>query len=234
MATISKKTYQFPRNQCIACNDIIHDQNHRLLLFWSNGEAEKIHLKLENFTGITLNAEDPYPKICLPCKFKVESAVGFKNLCVKLREAQEENLSHVKSGRRCEAESSSPSLKRMLSAASDDSESNYCCNPVACKLVPRYRQILPNPTVEKKSLEGGRSSSEESHILSNVGSQNPKVGAWLCFYLFYKPKEARQILINVRLMFNCQNDANIDFSSLLFYNFGNFQTKRLFIDIFPP
>ena len=117
---------------------------------------------------------------------------------------------------------------------SHDSGSNYCCNPVACKLVLRYRQILPNPTVEKKSLEGGGSSSEESHILSNVGSQNPKVGAWLCFYLFYKPKEARQILINVRLMFNCQNDANIDFSSLLFYNFGNFQTKRLFIDIFPP
>ena len=142
MATTSKKTYQFPRNQCIACNDIIHEQNHALLLFWSSGEAEKIHLKFENFTGITLNAEDPYPKICLPCKFKVESAVGFKNLCVKLREAQEENLSHVKSGRRCEAESSSPSLKRMLSAASDDSESNYCCNPVACKLVPRYRKFF--------------------------------------------------------------------------------------------
>lgn len=116
MATTSKKTYQFPRNQCIACNDIIHEQNHALLLFWSSGEAEKIHLKSENFTGMTLNAEDPYPKICLPCKFKVESAVGFKNLCVKWREAQEENLSHVKSGRRCEAESSSPSLKRMLSA----------------------------------------------------------------------------------------------------------------------
>ena len=86
-------------------------------------------------------------------------------------------MSHVKSGRRCEAESSSPSLKRMLSAASDDSGRNYCCNPVACKLVPRYRQILPYPTVEKKSVEGSGSSSEESHILSNVGSQNPKVGA---------------------------------------------------------
>ena len=106
-------------------------------------------------------------------------------------------MSHVKRGRSSEAESSSPSLKRMLSAASDNSGSNYYCNPVACKLVPRYRQILPNPKVEKKTLEGGGSSSEESHILSNVGSKNPKVGACLCFYLFYTPKETRQILINV-------------------------------------
>ena len=71
------------------------------------------------------------------------------------REPQEENLSHVKRGRSYEAESSSPSSKRMPSAASDDSGSK--CNPVACKLVTHYRQILPNPTVEKKSLEGGGS-----------------------------------------------------------------------------
>lgn len=70
----------------------------------------------------------------------------------------------------------------MRSAASDDSESK--CNPVACKLVSRYRQILPNPTVEKKSLEGGGSSSEESHLLSNVCSRNPKVGACLCFNFY--------------------------------------------------
>ena len=111
------------------------------------------------------------------------------------REAQDENLSHIKRGRRYEAESSSPSSKRMPSAASDDSGSK--CNPVSCKLVSRYRQILPNPTVEKKTLEGGGSSSEESHLLSNVGSRNPKVGACLCFYLFHKLKETRRILINV-------------------------------------
>ena len=73
------------------------------------------------------------------------------------REAQEENLSHIKRGRSSEAESSSPSSKRMPSAASDYSGSK--CNSVACKVVSRYRQILPNPTVEKKSLEGGGSSS---------------------------------------------------------------------------
>ena len=27
--------------------------------------------------------------------------------------------------------------------------------------------------------------SEESHLLSNVGVRNPKVGARVCFYLFY-------------------------------------------------
>ena len=196
MVTTPKKTYQFPRNQCIACNDIIHDRNHPLLMFGNSREAEEIRLNFENLTGITLNADDPYPKkICLPCKFKLKSAVGLKNLSVSSREAQEENLSPVKRGRSSEAESSSPCSKRMPSAASDDSGSK--CNPVACKLMPRYRQILPNPMVEKKSLEGGGSSSEESHILSNVGSRNLKVGACLCFYLFYKPKETRRILINV-------------------------------------
>ena len=34
-------------------------------------------------------------------------------------------------------------------------------------------------------------------------------------------------------MLNCQNESNIDFFSLLFYNFGNFQTKGSFINIFP-
>ena len=194
--TTLKKTYHFPCNQCIACNDIIHDRNHPLLLFGNSREAEKIRLNFENLTGITLNADDPYPKkICLPCKFNLESAVGFKNLSVTQRQAQEENLSHVKRGGSSEAESTSPCSKRMPSAASDDSGSK--CNPVACKLMPRYRQILLNPMVEKKSLEGGGSSSEESHILRNVGSRNPKVGACLCFYLFYKPKETRRILIDV-------------------------------------
>ena len=168
------------------------------MLFGNRRQAEKIRLNFENLTGITLNADDPYPKkICLPCKFKLESAVGFKNFSVTSREAKEENLSHVKMGRSSEAESSSPCSKRMLCAACDDSGSK--CNPkqVVCKLMPRYRQILPNPMVEKKSLVGGGSSSEDSHILSNVGSRNPKVGACLCFYLFSKPKETRRILINV-------------------------------------
>lgn len=188
MVTTPKKTCQLPRNQCIACNDIIHDRNHPLLLFGNSREAEKIRLNFESLTGITLNADNPYPKkICLPCKFKLESAVGFKNLSVTSREAQEQNLSHIKRGRSSEAESSSPCSKRMPSAASDDSGSR--CNPVACKLIP-------NPMVEKISLEGGGPSSDESHILSNVGSRNPKVGACLCFYLFYKPKETRRILIN--------------------------------------
>ena len=188
MVTTPKKTYQFRRNQCIACNDIIHDRNHPLLLFGNSREAEKIRLNFENLTGITLNADDPYPKkICLPCKFKLESAVGFKNLSVTSREAQEENLSHVKRGRSSEAESSSPCSKRMPSAMSDDSGSK--CNPVACKLMPRYRQILPNPMVEKKSLEGGGSSSEESHILSNVGSRNPKVVRVCVFISFINRKK---------------------------------------------
>ena len=156
MVVTPKKTYQFPRNQCIACNGIIHDRNHPLLLFGSSREAEKTRLNFENLTRITLNADDPYPKkICLPCKIKLESAIGFKHLCVTSREAQEEKLSHLKRGRSCEAESNSPSAKRMPSAASDDGGSE--CNPVARKLVSRYRQILP--TVEKKSLEGGGSSS---------------------------------------------------------------------------
>ena len=175
MATTPKKSYQFPRNQCIACNGIIHDRHHPLLLFGSSREAEKIRLNFENLTRIMLNANDPYPKkICLPCKIKLESAIGFKNLCVTSRKVQDENLSHVKRGRSCEAESNSPSSKRVPSASSDDGKRT---NPVGRKLVSRYRQILPGPAVEEKSLEDGGSSSEESHLLSNVGIRNPKVGA---------------------------------------------------------
>jgi len=107
-------------------------------------------LNFENLTRITLNADHPYPKkICLPFKIKVESAIGFRHLCVTSREAQEEKLSHLKRGRSFEAESNSPSAKRMPSAASDDGGSKY--NPVARKLVSRYRQILLDPTVEKNS-----------------------------------------------------------------------------------
>ena len=54
MAVTPKKTYQFPRNQCIACNGIIHDRNHSLLLFGSSREAEKTRLNFENLTRITL------------------------------------------------------------------------------------------------------------------------------------------------------------------------------------
>jgi len=37
MVVTPKKTYQFPRNQCIiACNGIIHDRDHPLLLFGSS------------------------------------------------------------------------------------------------------------------------------------------------------------------------------------------------------
>ena len=95
-----------------------------------------------------MNADDPYPKkISLPFKFKLESAVGFKNLSVTSKEAQEESLSHVKRGRSSEAKCSSPSSKRMPSATSDNSGSK--CNLVACKRMPHYREILPNPTVQK-------------------------------------------------------------------------------------
>ena len=133
MATTPKKTYQFPRNQCIACNGIIHDRHHPLLLFGTSREVEKIRLKFENLTRIMLKADDPYlEKICLPCKIKLESAIGFKNLCVTSRKAQEESLSHVKRGRSCEAESNSPSSKRVPSASSDDGGSK-CTNTVGGK-----------------------------------------------------------------------------------------------------
>ena len=49
MATTPMKTYQFPRNQCIAGNDIIYDRNHPLLLFGSSREAEKITFEFREF-----------------------------------------------------------------------------------------------------------------------------------------------------------------------------------------
>ena len=81
MAVTPTKTYQFARNQCIACNGIIHDRNHTLLLFGSSREAEKTRLNFENLTRIVLNADDPYPKkICVPCKIKLESAIGYRQI----------------------------------------------------------------------------------------------------------------------------------------------------------
>ena len=106
-------------------------------------------------------------------------------------------MSHVKRGRSYEAESISPSSKRMPSAASDDSGSK--CNPVARRLESRYRQILPNPTVEKKSLEGGGSSSEESHLLGNVGSRNLKVGAHVFIFLYTERNKANLEVLMYKL-----------------------------------
>ena len=100
MATTPKKTYQFPHNQCIACNGIIHARHHPLLLFGTSREVEKICLKFENLTRIMLKADDPYPKkICLPCKIKLGSAIGFKNLC-DFKESSRRKLEPCKKGKK--------------------------------------------------------------------------------------------------------------------------------------
>ena len=38
----AEENFQFPRNQCMACNDIVHDRNHPLLLFGSSREAHAL------------------------------------------------------------------------------------------------------------------------------------------------------------------------------------------------
>ena len=88
--TLSK----FPRNQCIACNNIILDRNHPVLLFGKSKEAGDSRLKFEKFTTITLKEDDSYPKKnCRTCKVKLDSAVSFKEMCLLSRKNQEENLS---------------------------------------------------------------------------------------------------------------------------------------------
>ena len=91
-------------------------------------------------------------------------------------EAQEENMKHVKRERSYEAESSSPSTKRMPSAVREETK----WNRQAHKLLLHYKQILPDLMVEKKSLEGGGSSSKELHFMLTLGIQR-----WcVCVFLF--------------------------------------------------
>ena len=71
MATMPKKSvFKFPRNQCIACNKVISESCHPLLIF-GKASSEDIAGKYENATGIKLNENDAFPKkICVPCKTK--------------------------------------------------------------------------------------------------------------------------------------------------------------------
>ena len=96
-ATPKKPVLKFPRNQCIACNNIILDRYHSVLLFGKRKEAGDLRSKFERFTTISLKEDDSYPKkICLRCKVKLDSAVCFKEMCLLSRKNQEENLSRVK------------------------------------------------------------------------------------------------------------------------------------------
>ena len=176
METPKKPAYQFPRNQCIACNNDILDRYHPLLLFGNSQEAENIRLKFEKLTELTLNKGDSFPKkICLRCKVKLDSALGFQEMCLESRKRQEEMLkSREKRGRNCE-ESTSPFPKRtpgFPSAAKNEGQK------ARKSVMSRYGQILPKPAVQTEPAKQDDSAAEEPHFLSKCGSQKPKVGVF--------------------------------------------------------
>ena len=107
--TSTKPTYQFPRNQCVACNKIISDQYHPVLLLRL---ARKFAAaKFQSLTGLSLSVSDSFPKkICLSCKTKVEAAANFKEMCLNSRKEQQSMLQgRVKRGKN---PGESPNAKR--------------------------------------------------------------------------------------------------------------------------
>ena len=171
MATPKKPVYQFPRNQCIACNNVILDRHHPVLLFGNNKEAENIRLRFETLTTIRLHSDDSYPKkICVRCKVKLDAAVGFKDMCLFSRKDQEAKLSRVKRGRNNYEQSISPNSKRSVGG----DEGNKSCN--AENVVTRYRQIFPNTRCTTTvGVQGVENQAEEPHLLSKCGTGNPRV-----------------------------------------------------------
>ena len=180
-ATPKKPVLKFPRNQCIACNNIILDRYHPVLLFGKRKEAGDLRSKFEKFTTISLKEDDSYPKkICLRCKVKLDSAVCFKEMCLLSRKNQDENLSRVKRGRIADEESCSPISKRGVNAGIQEKSSNS----TSVRQVPVYRRILPaRPTAASENQKGKQ--VQEQHFLSKCGPGNEEVKSFLnCFKLF--------------------------------------------------
>ena len=160
--TPTKPIHKFSRNQCVACNKVIGDQCHPVLIFGQT--SREIASKFESLTGISLNASDSFPKkICVPCINKLESAVTFKQMCVNSRKEQESLLlERVKRGRN---PGESPCSKRNPSKEIvEDRESCAGSNVVRF----RPRTILPK-TTDKPITDGDGKYSKVAHVLSKYG-----------------------------------------------------------------
>lgn len=171
--TPTKSVFKFPRNQCVACNRVISDNCHPVLVF---GKAdENLAGNFKNVTRITLNANDNFPKkICVPCKTKLQSAENFRVLCFNSRKEQESLLQErVKRGKN---PGESPDAKR-VSPANDLAECKQNIqkrSEVNGHKVPRYRAILPKQTAEKPTEEPTK-DGENVPVLKKYGYCNPKV-----------------------------------------------------------
>ena len=169
--TPTKPTFQFPRNQCVACNKITSDQYHPVLLFGLAGKFTAA--KFQSLTGLSLSVSDSFPKkICLSCKTKVEAAANFKEMCLNSRKEQQSMLQgRVKRGKN---PGESPNAKRNPAEGEEPR-----CN----RVVARYKQILPKPnTTEepKNTTKKPAKNSTEEHALRKHGCDNPKVSGG-CF-----------------------------------------------------
>ena len=161
-STPTKSVYKFPRNQCVACNKVIGDQCHLVLIFGQTGK--EIAPKFESLTGISLNVSDPFPKkICVPCMNKLESAVTFKKTCVNSRKEQETLLlERVKGGRN---PGESPCSKRNTGKQTQAVETQESCS--SSEVVrTRYKAILPKTTAEPST---DSKNSQVVHVLSKYG-----------------------------------------------------------------
>ena len=174
-STPTKPVYKFPRNQCVACNKVIGDQCHPVLIFGQTGK--EIAPKFESLTGISLNVSDPFPKkICVPCMNKLESAVTFKKTCVNSRKEQETLLlERVKGGRN---PGESPCSKRNTGKQTQAVETQESCS--GSEVVrTRYKAILPKTTAEPST---DSKNSQVVHVLSKYGCD--KTEGWSSISVF--------------------------------------------------
>ena len=131
----------------------------------------------EKLTEIKLNRDDSFPKkICLRCKVKLDSALGFREMCLLSRNNQEGMLTREKRGRKSETESISPLPKRRpVSAEGEEAEKPR-------RVMSRYRQILPKTAAKTPVLQAD-TLAQEAHLLNKCGYQNPKVS--ICLFLYF-------------------------------------------------
>ena len=193
MATTPRKSVvKFTRNQCVACNNVVDDQHHPVLVFGKVGSEEDISGKFDYVTGMQLKENDEFPKkICVPCKNKLLSAVNFKLLCVSSRKDQELVLKErVKRGRNS---GESPDAKR-VSPAANDTQQHHTGSRAQNS---RYRPIFPKIAAERPTKD-----EKDVPVLKKYGCSNPKVSRK---YLLGKLLQCT--LKQCRRMFTCKKTS---------------------------
>ena len=169
----------------------------------------------EKLTEIKLNRDDSFSKkICLRCKVKMDSALGFREMCLLSRNNQEGMLTREKRGRKSETEYISPLPKRRpVSAEGEEAEKPR-------RVMSRYRQILPKTAAKTPVLQAD-TLAQEPHC----GYQNPKVSVCLLIFVFSLEPFSKLSLAHAKCCI-CGRKIVTDTDRTLSYNHLNVRPRR--------